>query len=123
MARLVGISQQNYNRYESGICRPKAEALHKIATHFRLTVDELLNSEHNAPEPRPEPEDIRESTTNYLRRSVGVASAERVTTAVEPCPACPAKDAEIAWLRETVRRLQENFAAALAALDRKDHKP
>ena len=42
IARLCGIPQQNYNRYEAGTIKPKHDALLKIATHFGLTVDEML---------------------------------------------------------------------------------
>lgn len=36
------------------------------------------------------------------------------------CPACAAKDKEIDWLRSTITNLQENFRAALAAVERKN---
>ena len=42
-ARLCGITQQSYNRYEAGRVMPKSAALLKIATHYGLTVEQLLN--------------------------------------------------------------------------------
>jgi len=42
IARLCGISQQSYNRYEAGTVTPKHAALHRIATHYGLTVDQML---------------------------------------------------------------------------------
>lgn len=65
MARIYGIPQQSYNRYESGSIVPKHEALLKIATHFRVTVDELLSGETPAME---QTDCIREKPDNYAAR-------------------------------------------------------
>lgn len=42
IARLCGIPQSSYTRYESGAVTPKHDALCKIAMHYGLTVDQLL---------------------------------------------------------------------------------
>ncbi len=42
IARLCGIPQSSYTRYESGVVAPKHDALCKIASHYGLTVDQLL---------------------------------------------------------------------------------
>jgi len=41
-ANNIGISQQNYSRYESGFVMPKHDALHKISKYFCITIDDLL---------------------------------------------------------------------------------
>lgn len=65
MSRIYGIPQQSYNRYEAGTIVPKHDALLKIASHFRVTVDELLSGETPAME---QPDCIRDPVENYAGR-------------------------------------------------------
>jgi transcriptional regulator with XRE-family HTH domain len=44
IANNIGLSQQNYSRYESGFVMPKHDALHKIAKYFCVSIDDLLTS-------------------------------------------------------------------------------
>jgi transcriptional regulator with XRE-family HTH domain len=50
-ANNIGISQQNYSRYESGFVMPKHDALHKIAKYFCVSIDDLLTPsiQHDTP--------------------------------------------------------------------------
>lgn len=117
MARICGIPQQNYNRYESGSVMPKHDALHKIAKQFNVTVDQLLSSEHNEQDPSLTVEEIGVAHRQAVERAswpAKVMEAEPV-----PCPYCASKDKEIEWMRTQFVRSQELFAAALAAIERK----
>lgn len=43
-ARLCGIPQSSYTRYEAGTVMPKHDALCKIATHYGITLDRMLTA-------------------------------------------------------------------------------
>lgn len=55
IANNIGLSQQNYSRYESGFVMPKHDALHKIAKYYCVTIDNLLTPslQHETPPPPP----------------------------------------------------------------------
>lgn len=45
IAKIVGVTQQAYQRYENGTSEPNADGLIVIANHFNVTVDYLLGRE------------------------------------------------------------------------------
>jgi transcriptional regulator with XRE-family HTH domain len=49
IAELVNMHRSNYSKIESGQREISIEALHTIARHFGLTLDELVNFEGNVP--------------------------------------------------------------------------
>ena len=52
-ARQLGINQQTYQRYESGIREPDLETLHQIGVTFNVSVDWLLGLSDRPPAPSP----------------------------------------------------------------------
>lgn len=47
VAKALGISQQNYCRYENGQNEPRLELILQLSDYFKVTVDSLLG--HNVP--------------------------------------------------------------------------
>lgn len=45
IAKIVGVTQQAYQRYENGTSEPNADGLIVLANHFNVTVDYLLGRE------------------------------------------------------------------------------
>lgn len=43
VAKLLGVSERMYQKYEAGRNRPNIERLKKLAQHFNVTLDTLLN--------------------------------------------------------------------------------
>ena len=56
LARLCGIPQSSYTRYESGAIKPKHDALCKIAMHFDMSVDELCAGAESKRQPEQKPD-------------------------------------------------------------------
>lgn len=99
-ARLCDIPQQNYNRYEAGIVKPKHDALLKIATHYGLTVEELMDGSKEAvsKERNAEPPSTPERVQYYID-----ATEKRVMHHVEEL------QKDNAALRKRVEMLEEAF--------------
>lgn len=45
IAKILGVTQQAYQRYENGSSEPNADGLIELASHFHVTVDYLLGRE------------------------------------------------------------------------------
>ena len=120
IARLCGIPQSSYTRYEAGTVTPKHDALSRIATHYRMTVEQLMHGEHNHTEQTLSASEIAEASNNFKARTAPLYPAGPFPKSPDRCCACAEKDTEIAWLRDTITRLQENFRAALAAAEKKE---
>lgn len=98
IASFCGVSPQNVQRWKAGgTIMP--EHIGKLARFFNTSVDYIMNGH-----PGPERAD---------------SVAENQTPYAPPCPMCPEYRREIEWLRSTISSLQDNFAAALAAIEKK----
>lgn len=49
IARLLGVKQQNWARWENGVVFPGAETLHHICTTFHVSADWLLGISASPP--------------------------------------------------------------------------
>ena len=49
IARLLGVKQQNWARWENGVVFPGAETLHHICTTFHVSADWLLGLSSSPP--------------------------------------------------------------------------
>lgn len=49
IADLIHMHRSNYSKIESGLREPSIEALNKIAKHFGITLDELVNLKGKVP--------------------------------------------------------------------------
>lgn len=49
IADLINMHRSNYSKVESGLREPSIDALNKIAKHFDMTIDELVNFNGNIP--------------------------------------------------------------------------
>jgi transcriptional regulator with XRE-family HTH domain len=116
IAEECGISPAYYSQIESATRgTPALPLVNKLAVACGVTPESLLN---NLPSlAGGEPVGGEKSGIRYPEHKESF-----VHSAVEPtpCPLCAAKDKEIAWLRSTITNLQENFRAALAAVERKN---
>ena len=45
LANKIGIKRANIGSYEEGRCEPGLETVNKIAKHFCITMDDLVNKE------------------------------------------------------------------------------
>jgi transcriptional regulator with XRE-family HTH domain len=99
MADFLGISR-NYVTMIEGGDKPFSDKLRRKLLNFCKPLPTVVSE-------KKEP-DYRVNGTEQKSQTEGT------------CPACAAKDKEIAWLRSTITNLQENFRAALAAVERKN---
>ena len=64
-AREIGVSQQNYNRYENGDVAPKSQFLHKIATQFDVDMGWLLSGNPEKSPTRLDAQTMRQDETEH----------------------------------------------------------
>lgn len=85
------------------------EHLNKLATYFNTSVDYLLNGTVVDAE-------MPGAKTNSVRETHAAYDAHPPPPA---CPQCVEYRREVVWLRQTITTMQNNFAAALAAAEKK----
>jgi len=68
VARLLGVKQQNWARWENGIVFPGAETLHHICTTFHISADWLLGLSAAPPsQPSRKVDDLKKAIITLLK--------------------------------------------------------
>ena len=68
IARLLGVKQQNWARWENGVVFPGAETLHHICTTFHISADWLLGLSESPPaQPQRKVDDLKKAIITLLK--------------------------------------------------------
>lgn len=68
IARLLGVKQQNWARWENGVVFPGAETLHHICSTFHVSSDWLLGLSASPPtHPTRKVEDLKKAIITLLK--------------------------------------------------------
>jgi len=68
IARLLGVKQQNWARWENGVVFPGAETLHHICSTFHVSADWLLGLSASPPDqPARKVDDLKKAIITLLK--------------------------------------------------------
>lgn len=68
IARLLGVKQQNWARWENGVVFPGAETLHHICSTFHVSADWLLGLSTAPPDqPQRKVDDLKQAIITLLK--------------------------------------------------------
>lgn len=68
VARLLGVKQQNWARWENGVVFPGAETIHHICSTFHVSADWLLGLSSSPPaQPARKVDDLKKAIITLLK--------------------------------------------------------
>ena len=70
ISNILGVKQQNWARWESGVVQPNAETIHHICVTFHVSADWLLGLSDLPPSPSPpdRAEELKREIEGILRK-------------------------------------------------------